>query len=114
MRRVFYVYQCAPLDYGWDLMQVACDEDDALQAILEAAERSAGWEGDFAQVPRVFAVPNPESNEVSFGYAWKQDNNGTTFVAAPFAMPHLGTDCIEVPINHYEPHYHSDGHGYDG
>lgn len=51
------------------------------------AARKIGWEGDFREKPRVFFVPT--ETEMSYGFVWKQDNNGTTFIASPIPMPHL-------------------------
>jgi hypothetical protein len=31
----------------------------------------------------------PYDTEFAYGFVWKQDNNGTTFVASPVPMPWL-------------------------
>jgi len=53
--------------------------------------RSIGWEGDFRQGPYVSAIPAGDSEcHSELLIAWKQDNNGTTFIASPFALPWMG------------------------
>lgn len=58
---------------------------------LEAARRlPIGWEGDFRQGPFIGAIPPLWGNSGSeILIAWKQDNNGTCFVASPFPLPWL-------------------------
>lgn len=46
-----------------------------------------GWEGDFRQGPRVFFLPG--EGEFEYGFVWKQDNNGTTFVVSPHPLTWL-------------------------
>ena len=61
------------------------------KAELQAAE--AGWEGDpkrGAEWPLCRASPGQLRRcSVHYMIAWKQDNNGTTFVASPFPLPWL-------------------------
>lgn len=111
----FYCYAIMPIDYGWDNLEtigsVAAKfaKQDALLAVAEdkyeprklssfwealkrsyELARSAGWEGDFRSTdgPRVFFVPGID-NDMEFGFVWKQDNNGTTFVVSPYEFPWL-------------------------
>jgi hypothetical protein len=68
------------------------DVGEFLSAIQEAkaAARKAGWEGDYGQsAPRVFWLPDPEWFGFKYGFAWKQSNNGTTFIVSPFRLPWL-------------------------
>jgi len=49
----------------------------------------AGWEGDFSEDPKIFWLPDPESGDWAYGFAWKQANNGTCFVASPIELSYL-------------------------
>lgn len=69
------------------------DETRAAYALLDQAKELAlrqGWEGDMREGPFIFATP-PDDGCSCFdiGVAWKQDNNGTTYVVTPRAMPWL-------------------------
>ena len=55
--------------------------------LAQEMARQAGWEGDFREPPRVFWVPCETA--FVYGFAFKQDNNGTTYVMSPVEMPHL-------------------------
>lgn len=100
------VYALPPMDFLWgalptigDFYKSLVDEYDAPYAArlmveieefkarsLSVAER-AGWEGDFRNEPRVLLLPVDPELEVSL--IWKQDNNGTTFVASRQILPWL-------------------------
>lgn len=110
-----FTYAIAPIDFYWEFL-VKVEDHAAMLAAAEAREqvkgvqeefardglagflaawddaqqaaRQAGWEGDFAQSPRVFWLPTTD-HEFSFGFVVKQDNNGTTFVMSPVPLPHL-------------------------
>lgn len=64
---------------------------------FEAAKwtaRKIGWEGDVAWGPYISMLPHNES-DCLFMLAWKQSNNGTTFIASPFDLPWLkGCDLL--------------------
>lgn len=49
--------------------------------------KSVGWEGDIRGNPHVFWLPG--DSEFEYGFAWKQGNNGTTYVVSPRKMDHL-------------------------
>jgi len=51
--------------------------EDFVAATLQAA--AAGWEGDFTDGPFICGWPTGEP-EAAWGFAWKQDNNGETWV----------------------------------
>jgi len=53
----------------------------------KAEAQKVGWEGDYRAAPRVFWLPQPESNSMSYAFIWKQDNNGTTFIVSPIPAP---------------------------
>lgn len=95
------VYACAPIDLGWDRLptvEIAEGDGDhesyaSLRELLDrakAAARSAGWEGDFRETPRVIWLPNPPDVSFAPAFAWKQDNNGTVWIVSPFELPWLG------------------------
>ena len=113
----WHVYEISPIDFRWEYLstikQVACSivkganeyidqhldlnvtdlNVTELQKFIdswETAKRLAvdkGWEGDFREDPRVFWVPSEGCFD--YGFAFKQDNNGTTYVISPIALPHL-------------------------
>lgn len=57
--------------------------------IAEAMNGTAGWEGDVrGDDLYVFALPG-HSGSTLIGYVWKQDNNGSTFVASPVRLQWL-------------------------
>lgn len=107
-----FVYEIAPIDFRWEFLHTvreiaaklaAMDADrlsnlgDAGQPtceyFLDSFERakelagSKGWEGDFRNDPVVFWLPAEERFE--YGFVFKQDNNGTTYVVSPQELPHL-------------------------
>lgn len=110
---MWFIYRLPPIDNHWEYLKTVEETAKELAAI-HARERVArvdfgstvtfqsfiddwdsaqdaaganGWEGDFRQDPRVFWVPF--DGEFSYGFTFKQDNNGTTFVVSPVALPHL-------------------------
>lgn len=100
---VLYVYEVMPVDSGWHWMTTVDDlfglyqsmadsrsAADELSVLVEKAEsmaRDLGWDGENRHEPRVFFVP--VEGTMAMGLIWKQDNNGTTYVASPVKMPHL-------------------------
>lgn len=61
------------------------------------AARNVGWEGDIREGPLISAIPSADG-DVRYIIAWKQDNNGTTFVATPYPLPWLVDDfAYNVP-----------------
>lgn len=108
-----YAYHIAPIDYAWDqLKSVATTAGEMAAAEAEVAVAgvsrseypevaeflrdweeakslaySEGWEGDFRQGPVVFWVPTSDS--FKYGFAFKQPNNGSTFIISPVPMPWL-------------------------
>ena len=49
-----------------------------------AAFKTKGWEGDFRGHSKVFWLPYDV--DFIYGFVWKQDNNGSTFVASPHEL----------------------------
>jgi hypothetical protein len=114
----WYAYDLCPIDWGWDYLptveQMAARyaENDAVKAIqgieyldgpfvepfleefkqAQEAARAAGWEGDYRNDsrPRVLFLPGANMNcAFQHAFAWKQDNNGTTFVISPYQLTWL-------------------------
>ncbi|HCT4984470.1 TPA: hypothetical protein OTZ20_002895 [Pseudomonas aeruginosa] len=110
----WYVYEVSPIDYGWNFPQSLSDviarfnadcSDDVpkeqgydlsmLKSFVDdwdsakMAAASKGWEGDFRHKPVVFWIPIEDRFE--YGFVFKQDNNGTTFVVSPVVLPWLGS-----------------------
>ncbi len=129
------VYQIPPMDAGWSfwstlepvrsdaLLVEICDGDDAAydcelrefdRLLSEAAlaAQTMGWNGEIRIEPHVFWLP--ASVAPQYDFAWKEENNGTTYVASPQPLPHLEHICfdcktlndarIEDPIEQYSPH----------
>lgn len=111
----WYVYEMSPIDYGWSNLKTVKDTAAELGA-AEAAARAAGvdflmyeellletfladwqsaqiaaqehgWAGEFRHAPVVFWVPNDST--FIYGFTFKQDTNGTTYVVSPVPMPWL-------------------------
>ena len=107
-------YDISPIDVGWDNLKTVW-ETAALLGAKDAESRARrettsdcsydlpkfltawefakqkagdhGWEGDFRIDPVVFWVP--DDTQFSYGFVFKQDNNGTTYIVSPVDMPHL-------------------------
>lgn len=104
-----FVYGIYPIDFGWENCPTVDDfaatlarrefsqpgygyegDFEAYKVAFEKAKELAatvGWEGDFRGPAHVFFVPTEGS--FKYGFAWKQDNNGDTFVVSPVPLPHL-------------------------
>jgi len=113
------VYSASPIDWEWELSHTVDqikailkqrEKDDPmyqygglkvdqLDDMLETAKeqaRGVGWEGDMVLGPVVFTLPDPDSNNFAIGFAWKQSNNGTTFILSPHELPWLSDYREEV------------------
>lgn len=107
-------YHIAPIDFGWESLKTvagtvrklsALKVEFAINDINEAAKvqdadrfladweaakqmaREKGWDGDFRQDPVVFWIPFNDG--FRYGFVFKQNTKGTTFVITPVAMPWL-------------------------
>lgn len=109
MSKQWYFYQMSPIDFNWSMLdtveetikKLSKDHDADYEPLTfrglsgflsdwnEAKEiaRKSYWEGDFRESPRVFWLPSEQ--EFLHAFAWKQDNNGTTFIISPHPLPHL-------------------------
>ena len=110
----WHTYEVPPIDIGWENLKTVREtaaallersvgsmrkndiDDSVLQGFLrswESAKDAAsqkGWDGDFRLEPVVMWIPN--DTEFNYGFAFKQDNNGTTYVISPVEMPWLKPD----------------------
>jgi hypothetical protein len=109
-----WVYCLTPIDW-WTGAHTVSDYESAIVAdhgradaseqvkgalskfrnFLDKAKAIApGWEGDIREGPFVLPVPPRDPAEgLQFMVAWKQENNGTTFLASPFRLPWLEEDA---------------------
>lgn len=101
----WFIYQLAPIDDwgGWmpasealsaspeyDSSKIPADLYGEALAIAKQAAEKIGWnEEDEIREIYVAGIPNGDGNPACFQIAWKQMNNGTTFVWSPYPFPHL-------------------------
>lgn len=52
-----------------------------------------GWGSMLRHEPRV--MPIADDSEFIHAFAWKEDNNGTTYVASPVPLPHLNEIALD-------------------
>lgn len=83
-------------DYADEIMAPGCTPSgfqeyiDGLLAEARAlAEAVLLYEGDIRQGPFLGGLPDPDYNRTLPILAWKQDNNGTTYIATLTPLPHL-------------------------
>ncbi len=110
-----YVYELSPIDHwgGWmseEQYLADCENKSYLstdkpherrrleklkkQAFDLAKRLKIGWEGDFAEGPYFSPIPAEGGNSgCELLLAWKQRNNGTTFIASPYPLPWLAKEC---------------------
>lgn len=108
MRQVpMFMYEVGPIDF-WrgcaPLVRVLAElpQREARELLLLFADcvrwmaqaEGCPWEGDFREGPFVFHVPMPGDPEMAVGFAWKQDNNGDTFLCSPVRLDLRGS-CTE-------------------
>lgn len=86
----YRIYAINPIDHDWDRMTAADEHDPELSAVLERAMAVSVWEGDFQRRPRTILIPVLGYAHLIRAFIWKQDNNGTTFIASPVELPWLG------------------------
>ena len=53
----------------------------------KALARRLGWEGDMREGPYIAGFPGRDGHDDGIIIAWKQDNNGDTFVVSPEQLP---------------------------
>lgn len=112
----WHMYEFSPIDHGWETMKTVQEmiatfadnptgnpawghavgksgEIATFLAYLESAKtfaRRHGWEGDFAVKPRIFSIPDVDGLVFRIGFAFKQHNDGSSFLISP------------VPLNFFE------------
>lgn len=105
----WYVYAVNPIDWDWDMLLTVEDVRLRLRRASDDKEESTfnqawahvknmaekiGYDRVDRMSPRVFWVPDPDSGSFVYGFVWKQDNNGTTFVASRRQMMDLESSWI--------------------
>jgi hypothetical protein len=60
---------------------------------VRAVESTGWWEGDMRH--EAVVVPLVREVEGEYGFMWKQDNNGTTFVVTPEPIPQYDKFAVE-------------------
>jgi len=98
------VYHINPIDFweGWQKPSAVFSTDTffpfrnpsyeverwvKMWAKAQELAKKVGWEGDVSAGPFVSGIPDDSETAIIIG--WKQDNNGSTFIATPFEMPWL-------------------------
>jgi len=103
-----FVYEKAPIDFwaGWvteddfkqQLRKEGTDENFkadwnkylAFRNTAQSLASDIGWEGDVTSGPYVSAIPMEDPADSGHVIvAWKQENNGTTYIASPQPLPWL-------------------------
>lgn len=106
MKNTIYVYRVDPIDdlHLWmspgDVFNKTATDDfrsyDEYEEVFNEGKITArfiGWEGDMREGPVVSMLPPIGAGENSlFLIAWKQDNNGESFVVSPYELPWLETE----------------------
>jgi hypothetical protein len=96
MKRGIYVYKCYAIDY-WDGWQRIHYRDTEATKFLHRAQEIAlahlEWEGDVNDGPYIAPLPCNDAY-CDFMVAWKQKNNGDTFIGCPYALLWLDDGCI--------------------
>lgn len=109
-----YLYQLPPIDWwtGWTKLETAMrnilEDEEALGSSMNSmkeitfkvarafylAAKYSNWEGDIREGIYVSAVPDGEESgdTCCLLIAWKQDNNGTTFLYSKKELPWLNYD----------------------
>jgi len=110
MKQILYVYCVQPIDdfhlwmrpsdvfnaFGSDDLREIKEFEDVFDTARTSA-RLIGWEGDIREGPFISMLPPNEGGSSSlFIVAWKQDNNGTSFVASPYILPWISNEDVDV------------------
>jgi hypothetical protein len=99
---MIYAYTLSPIDIGWEnlktvketllfLFDTCSPFFDKFASEWDHAKTLAkenGWDGDFRTDPAVFWIPTQEL-EFAYGFVFKQNNNGDTFIVSPRPLPWL-------------------------
>jgi hypothetical protein len=95
-----HVYSIPPFDFwdGWLTEKEYLQRSErpvgyySFRAVAFERARAMGWEGDIREGPYVAGLPYEERDII---VAWKQDNNGQTFIASPVELPWLEKETNE-------------------
>ena len=109
------VYRCEPIDFwfGWQRPGAVFRPDasgggayfhhlvEEWPPLWERAKRlarSLGWEGDVREGPFVTVLPPADGacSPSPVAIAWKQGNNGATFIATPYRLPWLDDGHVDM------------------
>lgn len=107
MARKLYTYSVGPIDI-WGLFQnpedvleieetgekILLGEYTEMLAAGMAEATQLGWEGDLVRGPLVSILPEPGSAGLLI-IAWKQSNNGSTYVVSRVELPYLKHHSID-------------------
>lgn len=109
MSDVLFVYAGPPIDWwiGWNkgipepsgriVLGTRYQWNNCWERAQSAARLGGGWEGDVAVGPYWLPVPRFEDyHEQPVIFGWKQDNNGTSFIVSPVALPWLAEHLVIV------------------
>ena len=92
-------YKFAPSVYFPDLScghWLTKKEFDAVYSEAQILAKMEGWDGEVRDGPYISGIPAfPGDGCPQFLIGWKQDNNGTTFVASPIPLKWLEYDKDE-------------------
>jgi hypothetical protein len=103
--KTYHVYVLPPVDIGWGLFKTVSQVIDTICEVdlhdfvvayyqsLRVAKSTGWWEGDMRH--EAVVVPLVRELEGEYGFMWKQDNNGTTFVVTPEAIPQYAKFAFE-------------------
>lgn len=106
---MWIVYLMPPIDFGFDALLTVdevrerieeqrtygnersifyhmTDFDKNFRTVMSLAKK-VGWEGDMRGEPYVFWLPQDCS--MVYGFVWKQENNGDTFVGSRIRLPNI-------------------------
>ncbi len=116
--RKLYVYCANPIDTwaGWtplrQLLQPqplegwwrSADEVMHRWVVAQGLALWVHWQGDIRgdTGPYVCPLPNDDCDS-DYLIAWKQSNNGATFVASPFPLPWLDQNCPRAEGEYCDP-----------
>ena len=107
-----FIYQTAPVDffagmlpiaYAAEKMREELGNEEVFKLIRLAMDCSRAvslakgsyWEGDIRGFDLfVFALPDPDATPPHIGLTWKQENNGTTYICSPVALPWISDDDL--------------------
>ena len=119
-RECMIIYAINPIDLNWEHLKTVEEtvinlmngrgdrmlEDSWMELLTSMiydwvtvqteAKASRGWEGDFRRPEGVLWLPC--DMEFRYAFVWKQDNNGTTFIASPIELPWLKEEECDTGV----------------